>query len=187
MTKWKLTRLMVAASFGVLYAVFAMLGSTITAVTGIPAVSGGIFISLAGGFVFALACLSLRSFGSAALAGLFYGILALAFPAMGPPGFAPKIVIGVIGGVIADLMFRLLRRWEVPASISAGGFSQAAIGVTIIGAGLLLGMPGIERASKLLWIALAGGLVIGGIGGFIGQRIYNQLKDTNLFRRLRAQ
>jgi len=179
-------KLIAAAGLGALYAAFAMLGSVITAVTGVPAVSGGMIISVLGGMVLSFCCLSIGLFGYASFAGLIYGILALSFPAMGPPGFLPKVLIGLAGGFVADLCWILLRRWRLAGSLIAGGASQGVIGGLIIVMGLIFRIPGIEKAVKMKWLAVGGGFVLGAIGGFLAFIVFQNLKNTKVIQRLNS-
>lgn len=183
----KTSQLITAAGIGALYAIFSLIGGSITALVGIPAV-GGVVTTFFGAIFFVLSCLVIKRFGAATITGFVYSIVALGLPVMGPPGFLPKIVIGALAGLVADILYVLLKRKEKVAVIGIGAISQITIAFANLGFGFLFSIPGIEKLAKLFLsvVTISALLIIGGIGGLIGYIIFNKLRNTAVVRKIQG-
>lgn len=185
---WNVTKLVSAGALGVLLLVLSLGGAAIAGVTGIPGSSGiiNVFVS---GAMFALCCLVIRRFGAATIMGFVYSVLAIPLPLFGTPGFVPKILLGISSGLLADVIFLILRRNERIASLAVGAATQLLISLGIVVTGRLFGMPGIEQFEKIAFspVGIIAAIVIGGIAGFLGWLIYSRIRDTAVVVRIQGQ
>lgn len=182
--KWNITRLLATGSLGVVNVVLLLFGAAITAITGIPG-GGGIINIFVWGMMFAFCCLLIRQFGCATVMSFVTSIIAIPLPLLGTPGFLPKIAIGISVGLIADCLYALLKRKEKLAAFVVGAIPTTLIGLEILGLGLLFSIPGIEQFAKFLSIPVAiGSLAFGAFGGYIGYRIFSNLRDTAVVKRI---
>jgi len=189
MSKWSTTKLLTAGSLAVIYLVLTLPGAAIQAATGIPQITGltNVFVC---GLMFALCCLIIRKFWAATIMGLIYGILALPFPLLVSPGFAPKIAIGAGIGLAADSLFYLLRKRNLLASIIISLGSCWTLAALMIGFVLLFGIFSsyVQKITELFFNPL--GLVfLNGFGilpGLAAYLIYKKLKNTTIVKRIQA-
>lgn len=185
--KWSIKKLMVIGSLAVVYTIAVLGSSGITVATGIPGASGAIN-ALVGAVMLALCCLLLKQFGSAAIMGFVYGILALPLPVLGMPGFIPKIAIATSAGIVADVIYGLFKKNEKIAAISLGAVTSVLIGFEVVGLGFLFSLPGIDKLAAIYIspIVIPITAILGGIGGFIGYVIYKKLEKTTVVRKIQA-
>ena len=183
---WTTTKLVAAVSLAALTLILSLLGAGIVAVTAIPLMGGLINVFVA--TIMIMLCLFvIDQFGAVTIRNIVLGILQLPFPLNGTPGFLPKVPILILQGVIIDVLYLLLKRNELIASVVIGGLSQLYIGVAVVEVGRLFGMPGIEQTSKLLYSPLVIAVVLlGAIGGYLGYLIYEKIKDTAVVRRIQG-
>jgi ABC-type thiamin/hydroxymethylpyrimidine transport system permease subunit len=184
-SKWNTTRLISAASLGVLRLVLSLGGGAMVAATGIPA--GGFLNLFVSSASFAFTLLLIGQFGAATLQAVTFSLLAIPLPMSGGPGFLPKILIGLVTGLIADIVFALLRRWrETWAAIIACPFAVLPISLLVVWLGRLFGLPGVEESAEIFLNPLIlAGLAAGALaGGGIGWFIYDRLKNTTVVTRI---
>ncbi len=152
---------------------------------------GGILNSLFYVAVPILGVLIIKKFGTATIMGLVFSVLVIPLPIFGPPGFLPKILEGVIGGLIIDLVFLISRTgfYRKITSILAGGFGLLAN--WLIGYFLLLtfNIPGTKETAKFFVspYCIAGALVYGCVSGFIAYLIYKKLSNTSIVKRIQGE
>src|SRR5215210_977579 len=174
----------VSIGLGVLRLVFSLLGAAVPGLLGIPGSSGVINILWAGGFL-ALPPLITRALGSATVAAVIYSLLALPLPLSGPPGFLPKVLIGILSGLTADLVMMLVRiapNFERSLSTLAGAASQTVLGISLVLLGIAFQVPGIDQAAKLQFSlpGMAATILGGAFSGFLGWLVYHALKESDL-------
>ena len=177
----------VTAALGALRFVLSLAGATIPGVIGIPGMSGVINILWAGAFL-ALPPLITRSFWSSTLSATFYSLLALPLPLSGPSGFFPKILIGITTGLLADVIYTLLKRQELGAALGIGAAGQTLLGFEIAWLGMLFRVPGIDKYAAIQF-SLAGILstILGGtISGLLGWAVYRRMRDSDVVKRVRS-
>lgn len=181
-------KLMVAGGLAAIWLVLALASSALTAVTGIPGMSG-LIGAVTSTIMFVFCCLLLQVFGCATIMAFVFGFCALPLPTIGTPGFLPKIIIAVFAGFLADCVFALLKKKERIAAIAIGIVTQPVIGLGIAVFGLLFGMPGIEKMTKIFFSvpALALISILGAIGGYIGYIVFNKLRNTSVVKRIQAK
>ncbi|MBN2502145.1 MAG: hypothetical protein JXB38_15280, partial [Anaerolineales bacterium] len=143
---WTTTKLIAAGSFGVLAFVLALFEAGIVAATGF-ALAGGVLGALLEPAIRLLCCHVIDRFGSATIMGLILGLLAIPIAFQGPPGFVPKVITQLIGGIGTDLMYLLLKRKKILASAVIGGVNRIIYLLLILQIGRWFGMPGIEEAA----------------------------------------
>ena len=184
MSKWNTTKLLVIGGLAALNAVFNILGAIVSAATILGA--GGLINAFFGGIFFVFCCLLIRKFGAAIIMGFVFSICVLPLPVLGPSGFLVKIIIGILTGLVVDIIYVLLKRNEMFASIGIGIGLCIIINIGVIGFGLLFSVPGIKEAVKLSLFPLA--LVvfplIGGVGGYVGYLAFKRLKNTSIVKRI---
>ena len=184
--KWNITKLMAAASLGVVFLILALPGGAIVAATGIPG-AGGITNIFFAAVTITFSCLLIRKFGAGTVMLSVTMILAIPLPLGGPPGFLPKVLMGISVGLIADSVYALLRRREKIAAIAIGIVTMPIMGLEILGLGLLFNVPGIEEFAKFLTLpVIIATVIVGALGSYIGYIILSKLKNTALVKRIQA-
>ena len=186
-SNWSVTRLVASATLGVLLLVLSLGGATISAVTGIP-ISSGIVNVFVSGAMFAFCTVLIRQFGSATLMGTIYSILAIPLPLFGSPGFAPKVLVGIIVGLIADTISLILRSSPRISSLFVGAATQVSIVLIVAGLGVALGMPGIDKMLDMFFkpLPLTGVLIAGGLAGILGFWVYSRIENRSVVIRIQA-
>ncbi len=189
---WNLTKFVAAGSLGVFYVVLSLASAGLAAVSGSP-IGAGIINVFVGGAMYPLVCLIVRQFGAATIMGLVFGLLVLPLPVLGPSGFFLKLPLALILGLVADLVFYLLRRREILASVIAGGIVECIVGIVLGLVIIALKLPGSEGLSKfitspltLLLAGIAGGFLPGGVGGYLGYLLYRKIKNTAVVKRIQG-
>ena len=185
-TQWNVTKLIAAGSLGVLMLVLNLLGVGIPAVTGIPMSS--VINGLVGPALVMISLFVIDQFGALTIVEFVYSIMALPFPLTGTPGFLPKVPIAIVGGLIGDALYVLLRGNKRIASIVIGGVNILYFTVAVTEVGRRLGIPGIERTAELLYSPLViVAVLIGAIGGYLGWLVYSRIKDTAVVVRIQGE
>lgn len=185
MTRWTTLKLVVIGGLAAFMTVAMIIGATITAVTGQIALGG-----LINGFItpiITVLCLFLiENFGSASLLFFVFGILTIPLPLAGPPGWFIKVPIRFIGGVIADLLYILLRRNKIIAALLINAILQIYTGVAVFGLGLCFEIPLLMNTAEFFFSPAGIGTAVffGCAGGYLGYLIYNKIKNTSIVKRI---
>ena len=163
-----------SAGFGFMGAVIAIvLGSLITLTTGIP-LAGGIVNGIATAGFLTIGLLATSFTGSATLMWIAFSLLTTFTTTLGPPGVY-KVVIGLVAGLLWDLIYFVLRQRRIGLYLGAL-VGSASIMVTMIVA-LSLGF-GLEASTALrkyvsaFWVILAINLTVTMIGVYLGESVY---------------
>ena len=102
--KWNTTKLIATGSFSVLMLVLLLPGAIINFILGTTVFSAPLNNIVY--CVLTMTCLFIiHQFGAATIMFTIFGILALPFPLIGPPGFFFKVPILIMGGFICDLLY----------------------------------------------------------------------------------
>jgi hypothetical protein len=186
----KQKHVIVASALAALRFVFSLLGAALPGLLGFPGASGVINVLWAGGFS-ALPPLITRASWSSTISGVVYGILALPLPLSGPPGFLPKVVIGLSTGLAADLVFRFFVNrptFHRLGSVLMGAAAQTVLGVELAIFGLLLSIPGIDKYVQLQFslVGMVATVAGGGFSGLLGWYVYAALRDSGVVRRIQG-
>ncbi|MDD4989880.1 MAG: hypothetical protein PHW31_01055 [Candidatus Pacebacteria bacterium] len=186
-TKWSITKLAAAASIGAMFLVFGVLGSIVYSIVGFPGASA-IITSFTTPIMFALVVLLIRKFGAGTIAGLVYYTLGLPLGTGGGPGFLPKILVGLVAGIIADAILLSLKNKEKIAAPAVAVASQLIIGLMVAGLCKLFSVPGIDKFISLFLkpITFIAAIIIGIIDGLVAYLIYNRLKNTAVVKRIQG-
>lgn len=183
---WTTTKLMAAGSLAVLTIILQLLGSSLTVVTGIPLASAAINILVAPA-VMIICLLVIDQSGAATIMYIVVGILSLPLPLGGIPGFLPKVPIAIVEGVIADVLYSLLRQNKRIVSLVIGSMTMLYAGVVTVELGRLFDVPGIEQTANLLYSPLVVPITLmAALGGFLGWLIYSRIKNTAVIKRIQA-
>ena len=115
--------------------------------------------------------------------------MALPFHISGTPGFLPKIPIMIVGGLFVDLLYLLLKRNKLIASLIIGGLRTLYVGVTVIEVGRFFNIPGIDLSSKFLYspIGIASAFILGSLGGSLGYLIYKKIENTSVLKKIQGE
>jgi len=185
---WNATRLGAASAWGVLGFVLNVgIGLPIILATGIPAGAFPVMLFLFPMMVI-MCGLLIPLFPSCTIAMAVWLILALSVPIMGPPGFLPKIIVGVGAGLVLDVFLLFLRNRERIASI-VGGLLVDIVALALAASIFYFFLPA-EAAMKfikLLTLAFVLAVILGPAGGFVGWKIFDRIRDRAIVVRLRGE
>ncbi|MBT3463429.1 hypothetical protein HOD20_08710 [archaeon] len=183
--KWSTTKLIATGSFGVLIILFSIAGLLINAITGSTHI-GGALNSLANISFMIICVFVIDKFWSATFMYSLLGILALSFPLLGPAGFALKIPMVIITGIIADIGYKLYGKNKLIYSITIGGPILLFYSIVLVELSHFFNVPGFELASKILYspIGIFGNFFMGSISGVVGYIIYIKIKNTTIVKRI---
>lgn len=186
--KWNTTKLIAVGGLGAVTVVLSLFGAAINAISGISGL-GGILNIFVFSMMAALCCLLIDKFGSATLMGLIFSICAIPVPVLGPPGFLPKILIGIAFGSSADMIYMLLKRNKKIAAIAIGIISAYVTLFLILWLGSLFSIPGIHESKEtfLTLPVIFGGGIYAAFSGYVGYLVYTKLKDTAVVKRIRGK
>lgn len=186
--KWTTTQLVVLGGIAVLDVVLALMGGAITSMSGIP-LAGGVINNLVENCFIVFCLLMIDHFGTGTVFRLVLSIIEVPLPLLGTPGFTPKIFIGLIAGLLADLVYKVLNKNKMLLSFVVGGFSQIWIIYSTVFFGRLLNIPGIESTVKIMTspLLLVGAIVLGGTGGLLGLFMYRKLGNNSIVRRIQGK
>jgi len=184
---WTTTKLIAAGSLGALRLITALPGAAIAGVTGIPFLSGAINF-LSAGILYSITCLIIPKFGAATLMASIFSILAIPLPLMGPPGFLPKVILGAVYGLLADIVFLFLKKKKRLASVAIGSISSAFAPIVSLGLGYYLGLPGAIDLIKMFFKLeiFISGAIVGAIAGYLGWLIYSKIENTTIIKRVQS-
>jgi hypothetical protein len=180
----------VGAGFGVLFAVINMFtGAAIATATGIPGAGGFVMFFLLPALVLLFKHILARPFG-ATLVCFVLGLVALATPILGPPGFLPKLLITVAFGLTLDLGYEataVLKERIVLRSIVAGVlFGYVGYGVLYAVFRLFLPEAAFAAFENLLVWFMALNFFEGAAGGAAAAWIYRKIEDRPVIRGFRV-
>jgi hypothetical protein len=125
----------------------------------------------------------LKKVFSITLVYTLFGILVIPTSVLGPP--TPfKIILGAIIGLTADFII-----WIFGYKKAGYIFGVAVANAISYPVGLffavLLGLPGTEALSAVVWYLTATVLILGLFGDYLGMYVHKKLKDKNIVRQLR--
>ena len=184
-SNWNVTKLIAAGSLAVLELVLELGGAGIQAVTGIP-LGGGVYLTITAVVVVVICLLVIDEFGAATLMRFVLGVLSIPLPSTGTPGFIPKVGIFLVAGILADILYRVLRRNRLLACLVIGAIDPIYYLFAIIWVGRLFQMPGVEVSASIFMspLMVAGAAVLGLISAYIGWVVYGRIKATTVVARI---
>jgi len=184
---WTTTKLMAVGGLAVLEIVVELLGASLQTIVGIPLGGGPIYIFTSAIFVM-ICLLVIDELGAATLMRFVLGILSIPLPSTGMPGFVPKVAIFLGAGIIADLLYSVLKRHKTAASLTIGAQDSVYYGLAIIWLGRLFSLPGIEASAELFLspLPIIGVSALGALGGYLGYLAYQKIKDTAVVKRIQS-
>lgn len=185
---WNTTRLGAISALGVLlFIINALTGMLIVLATGIPA-GGAVIMLFIVPMMLVLYAFLIPLFPSCTIASLVWGILALAVPILGPPGFLPKIIITIAFGLGCDIpMFFLRKREKLATVISSWGSTYSGAIVNAIIFILFLPSELIAKALPLFWPVMGLIVVFSPLGGLCGWKIFDKIRERAIVVRLRGE
>lgn len=179
-----------SVGFGVsAFVVAVVLGSVITVSTGIP-LAGGLLNGILTTILLTVGLLATRFFGAATVMWLVFSTLAVWTTTLGPPGVY-KIAIGLLAGVLWDVVYSLLRKSR--AGLYLGAIVGAASIMLSIIAALSFGfgkdpVAALEKYEQAFWVLMAINMIVTVSGVYLGEVVYNgRLAKLSLFKDLRQE
>ena len=119
-------------------------------------------------------------------------IMFLPLPALGPPGFIPKIGLILIAAAIFEGSYWGLKtRFELIASIGSSAIFGGIVLILFV-AMIQFVIPAdmdisVGPVIELGYVVALLGVILGGLGGYIGERIYQKIKDRPAVARVQNQ
>lgn len=115
------------------------------------------------------------------------GVLLLPFPALGPPGFLPKVLILLLGGTLMEVAIRALAAKPRLASTTSGALGAATfIGLLWLSFAVLR-VPGVEQFLSIAHIFILIAMVEGGLAGLAAEGIFARVRSQRLVISLRER
>lgn len=148
-----------------------VLGSAINALTGIP-LTGGILNGIIVGAMITIGIKGVDKFGAATLIWFVFTIFAIPTITFGPPGWY-KVIVGLISGIIWDILISLFKRSKFGYIFSAG-VGAVAITYGVFIAVKILGLPAAEKLAKALYLLLPLNFIISSIGAMVGLWLFGK-------------
>jgi hypothetical protein len=179
-------KLVTISALAALMAIVGLAGNLLVSVTGIPGI-GSIVNCFFGPLVYTFCLLIINEFGAGFLMGVLYGIIVFPLPAMGTPGFLPKIIIAALVGFSADVVYSVAKKnKKVAATLT--GIPINVVGILAMAAIFnLFGVPGAEKFMTMFLSPLIAVLIVAGMtGGFCSFLIYHKLKNTAVVKRIQV-
>ena len=174
----------IALMGALMFTIAFSLGAGLIAATGTPLV-GGLIVNLFVAFILVLTGLTVRKFGTFTLILLIHTVLSTPTINFGPPGVY-KIIIGVSLGLLVDIIL-LASKYKKWAYYFSAVFAFILVGPYLLWFLILLGLPGVETLSKVIYIIVAVYAVEALIGTWLAIKVYDKkLKDTRIFRQIRS-
>lgn len=184
---WTTTKLIATGSLGILaYLAFIpfMILSQITHIPGLLIMTSAFLIPailIPGLFI-------IDKFGAAAIGTTVLAIVDLPTTFLGPPGFLPKILLGIAVGISIDMLYLIFKKKE---KLAVFLIAMGAIFISEIFYILMLrvfSIPGWEKSLKLLFSPMGAGFVLihGTIGALIGLAILKRIRNTAIVKRIQT-
>jgi hypothetical protein len=180
---WSVRKLALSGIAGATIFIFQLVALLVVSAFGLG--GGGVIVNFVIPTVLVLTGLLVDEYGAITLSGMIYAFLAIPLPAIGPPGFLPKLGIIAGGVILGELVFIALSANRVVASV--------ATGTVIIGVSSLLFWTALEFfevtgvtsavAELGLTIVVIVGAIQGAIGGFVGGKIFDRIETRPSVRR----
>jgi len=176
----------VIAAFGVLlFLVNVSTGAVIAIATGVPALGGVVMFFLLPAIVL-IGALVVNRAGTCTLICFVYSMLILISPVLGPPGFLPKSIIGILFGLILDLVYTPLRQRPLAASVTAGVvFGYAGYGAIYAVFALFLPAAAFQKFQDFAWLFLSVNWLEGLLGGLLAYNIYLRIQNRKIVLSIR--
>ena len=185
---WTTTKLIAIGGLAALDVSLALFGGIISSATGIP-LAGGVVNNIIENSFVVFTLLLMDRFGTGIIFRFVVAALELPLPLLGAPGFGPKIIIGLVAGLLADIIYLASKRNKIVTSFLIGGLIQIWIVYSVVIIGRLVKMPGVEKTALVIMSAplLMGAVVLGGLGGVLGYFIFKKVKGSSAIERLQQQ
>ncbi len=186
-TRLTTVQLTAVGALAMLRIILSLPGFAFAAITGVPYAQGFVNAPVIG-IMYPLVPLLIRRVGAVTLWALIMNILAIPLPLIGPPGFLPKVIVGVAYGLVAEAAYIIFRRNLKVAAIAIGAVSFGTSPPLEFYMWSVLGVPGLANAVKWAlspaWIAI--GLLAGGFFGWLAYVIYKKVENTAVVRRIQG-
>lgn len=182
--RWTLKKLYLIVVFAVAtFAASFVLGNAITLAFG-PGTSGVMTILVT--TILVVICANIvDKIGTFTLLVTLFTLLAIPTNMFGPPG-PQKVVIGLITGLVYDLMWLLTGKKKYSLPIAAA-LSTAVSILLIFGLMFYIGHPKADFMKNILKYLIPVYALLGFIGGEIGNRIYNKtLSNLSIIKQFKS-
>lgn len=173
MKKITIRRYAYASTIGIFAFIVAFLLGTPLNIALSP-LMGGIINAIITAMIVGIGCKGVEKFGYSMIIWVIFSIPAIFTFTMGMPG-AHKIVIGLLTGLVMDILFIFLKRSHVSYFIVGGIMSDVMTVLTLFAMMILNISPeSVEKLSKYIWYLLPLYFVMGGLGMFLGSKIFDK-------------
>jgi hypothetical protein len=185
---WKTTKLIVIGSLVTLDFCISLAATLITVSTGIPLMSGAITAFV--GPILMITCgLIVNQFGTFTIYELLYTFLALPTALWGPPGFLPKVLVGLAIGVLSDVVYFLFKKLNKFISFTIISLIANFLGTLLfVIFGKFMNVPGVEKTAIFIIkpIFILAFLLVAILDSFLAIKISEKLKTTSVVRRIQG-
>lgn len=159
--------IMAAVTFGTGFA----LGAVLNVATGTPMV-GGLLNAVLTAALIAIAVKTVRRFGVGILLWVVMSAIAIPTMTMGPPG-AHKLLIGLLGGLVLDIILTVTGRknWGY---LVAGGAMSLTIMFGVFGVAVYFDFPAAEKLKQYIVYIIPINFVLGVLGTWLGVLLFDK-------------
>jgi len=184
MNKLTVRRYAYASTIGVFAFIVAFLLGTPLDIALSP-LMGGILNAIITAMIVGIGCKGVEKFGYSMIIWGIFSIPAIFTFTMGMPG-AHKILIGVFTGFVMDVLFKIFKRSHIAYFIIGGIMSDVMTVLTLFAMLILNISPeSVEKLSNYIVYLLPLYFVMGGLGMFLGSKIFDKrLKHLNIIKSL---
>jgi len=184
MKKITIRRYAYASTIGIFSFVVAFLLGTPLNIALSP-LMGGIINAIITAMIVGIGCKGVEKFGYSIVIWVVFSIPAIFTFTMGMPG-AHKIAIAFITGLVMDVLFKLIKRSHISYFIVGGIMSDVMTVLTLFAMMILNISPeSVEKLSKYIWYLLPLYFVMGGLGMFLGSKVFDKrFKNLNIIKSL---
>ena len=182
---WTTTKLIAIGGLAALNVTIQLIASILTLTSDVMMASG-VITSFVGPVLVVLSLLLINRFGSGFIFLTITGILDIPLAIAGPPGFLPKALLYVCLGIIVELTYFYLKRYNKIAAVAVvGGIEDVFITLSVIAVARLFNVPGVESIAKFVSTPMIAALfLVGCLSGYLGYLSYQKIKDTAVVKRI---
>ncbi len=182
------TKLIAIGGIATLDFLIGVFASLITIYSGIPLMSGAI-TAIVGSILSVVCLLMVDTFGTFTVYQLIYTSLALTTFIWGPPGFLPKVLIGLSIGISVDITYHYLKNINKNFSLVLSVLILNLFGtILFVTFAKILGVPGAEKTAVFISspIYIFAFVLVALFDAWAAIKIFNKIKDTSVVKRIQG-
>jgi hypothetical protein len=181
---WSRNKIALSGIFAATMVLFQLMALITVSIFGIG--SGGPFMAFFAPLTIVLGRMVVGERGSILLICIIYVLLVTPFPAVGPPGFLPKIPLVIAAATLSEVIFALFERMSELAGALTGGFLSLSM---IVGVVYILQLFNVAGTSEIMELGVPLYILVfleGAAGGFLGQKLSCRVKDRKALKRFKT-